>query len=156
DLARAIAAPDNPLTARVLVNRVWGWHFGEPLVSTPDDFGVRSSMPSHPELLDYLAWKFVKDGWSLKKLHRAILLSSTYQQSGANRPECRQVDPENRLLWHYPRQPLDLEAMRDTMLCVCGRLDRKMGGHSVDIAADPTNGRRTLYGVVDRQNLPNP
>src|SRR5262249_39053576 len=93
--------------------------------------------------------------WSLKKLHRAILLSSTYQQSGLDRADCRKVDPDNRLLWRYPRQPLDLEAMRDSLLFVAGRLNTKMGGQPVDIVADPANARRTIYGLVDRQNLPN-
>jgi hypothetical protein len=189
DLANAIADPKNPLTARVLVNRIWLYHFGQPLVQTPDDFGTRSSPPTHPELLDHLAWYFLKEGWSLKKLHRFIMLSSVYQQTslveGGSRiedrgskiknPELRRsdrtsvldprssildprsvsLDPENRLLWHFPRQPLDLETMRDTLLCLSGRMDRKMSGQPVDIAADPNNCRRTIYGVVDRQNLPN-
>ena len=119
---------DNPLTSRVIVNRVWMHHFGEPLVSTPSDFGTRSTPPSHPELLDYLAARLQRERWSLKALHRLIMLSSTYQQASFDRPECRQVDPENRLLWRFHRRRLDLEAMRDTLLFVSGRLDRKMGG----------------------------
>ena len=154
DLARAITAPDNPLTSRVIVNRVWMHHFGEPLVSTPSDFGTRSTPPSHPELLDYLAARLQEEGWSLKALHRLIVLSRTYQQASLDRPGCRQVDPENRLLWRFPRRRLDLESMRDTLLFVSGRLDSKMGGRPVDVAGDPSNRRRTVYGMVDRQSLP--
>src|SRR5439155_11197276 len=96
DLARAITAADNPLTARVIVNRVWMHHFGEPLVDTPNDFGTRSTPPAHPELLDYLALALRREGWSLKRLHRLILLSSTYRQASLDRPACRQADPDNR------------------------------------------------------------
>src|SRR5439155_3499865 len=99
ELAQAIASKDNPLTARVLVNRVWLHHFGVGLVRTPSDFGTRSDPPTHPVLLDWLAATFIDEGWSLKKLHRMILTSSTYQQSSAARPECEAIDAENRLLW---------------------------------------------------------
>jgi hypothetical protein len=155
ELATAITASDNPLTSRVMVNRVWQQHFGEPLVNTPDDFGTRSEPPTHPELLDYLAWTFKQQGWSLKKLHRLIMLSSTYQQASFDRPECRKVDPENRLLWKYNRRHLDLEVLRDSLLAVSDRLNPKMGGPSVDLIANPKNSRRTIYGIVDRQDLPN-
>src|SRR5271166_4829892 len=128
DLARSITAADNPLTSRVIVNRVWMHHFGEPLVSTPSDFGARSNPPSHPELLDDLAARFMQAGWSLKDLHRQIVLSSTYQQASLDRPDCRRIDPENRLLWRFNRRRLDLEAMRDTLLAVSGRLDLAMRG----------------------------
>ena len=151
---RAITATDNPLTSRVIVNRVWMHHFGEPLVSTPSDFGTRSTAPSHPELLDDLAARLQEEGWSLKALHRRILLTSTYQQASLERPECRQKDPENRWLWRFPRRRLDLEAMRDTLLFVSGRLDATMKGRPVDVAGDPRNRRRTVYGLVDRQSLP--
>jgi uncharacterized protein DUF1553/uncharacterized protein DUF1549/cytochrome c len=154
DLARAITDPSNPLTARVLVNRVWMYHFGEPLVSTPSDFGFRSTPPAQPELLDWLADTFQKQGWSLKKLHRTIMLSSAYQQASFDQPEARQIDPDNLLLWRFNRQRLDLEAMRDALLAVAGRLDPKMGGRPVDIVNDFRNGRRTVYGLVDRQSLP--
>jgi len=154
DLGLAITAPENPLTSRVIVNRVWMHHFGEPMVSTPSDFGTRSTPPSHPDLLDYLATRLQQDHWSLKSLHRVIMLSGAYQQAGFDRPACRQVDPENRLLWRFPRRRLDLEAMRDTLLFVSGRLDPRMGGRPVDVAGDPKNGRRTVYGLVDRQSLP--
>jgi hypothetical protein len=154
DLARAITAPANPLTARVIVNRVWMHHFGEPLVSTPSDFGTRSSPPTHPELLDDLAARFQSGGWSLKTLHRMIMLSSTYQQQSIDRPDCHRIDPENRLLWRFNRRRLDLEAMRDTLLLVSGRLDLTMEGRPVDVVTNPKTTRRTVYGLVDRQSLP--
>ncbi|AMV37745.1 PSD1 and planctomycete cytochrome C domain-containing protein [Planctomyces sp. SH-PL62] len=154
DLANAIADPANPLTGRVIVNRVWMHHFGEPLVSTPSDFGERSNPPSHPELLDDLAARFVEEGWSLKNLHRLIVLSATYRQASADRPDCRKVDPENKLIWRANRRRLDFEAMRDTLLFVSGRLDATMHGKPVDVANDPRNARRTVYGLVDRQSLP--
>ena len=130
DLARAITATDNPLTSRVIVNRVWMHHFGEPLVATPSDFGTRSTPPTHPELLDDLAARFMQSGWSLKALHRMIVLSSTYQQASLDRPECHKLDPENRLLWRSNRRRLDLEAMRDTLLAVSGRLELDDAGPS--------------------------
>jgi hypothetical protein len=154
EMAKLIASRDNPLTARVMVNRVWQHHFGRGIVTTPSDFGTRSTPPSHPELLDDLAARLRDEGWSLKALHRLIVLSRTYRQSSFDRPGCRKVDPENRLLWHYPRRRLDLESMRDAMLFVAGRLDGRMGGRSVDVAGDPANRRRTVYGLVDRQSLP--
>jgi hypothetical protein len=154
DLARAITAADNPLTARVFVNRVWMHHFGEPLVESPSDFGLRTMKPPHAELLDWLAVTFVQEGWSLKKLHRLLVLSSTYRQAGYDRPECRQVDPDNRLLWRANRRRLDLEAMRDSLLAISGRIDRRMFGRPVNVAGEAVNRRRTVYGLVDRQSLP--
>ena len=154
ELAQAIVSPKNPLTARVLVNRVWAWHFGRGLVATTSDFGMRSDPPSHPELLDWLASRFVADGWSIKKLHRLILLSKTYQQSSADRPELSRVDPENRLLGRMNRWRLDFESQRDSMLFVAGQLDLRQGGRAVDLFAAPYSTRRTIYGFVDRQNLP--
>jgi hypothetical protein len=154
ELARAIADANNPLTARVLVNRVWLEHFGAGLVRTASDFGLRSEPPSHPELLDWLAGWFVRSGWSMKQLHRLILLSSTYQQASHDRPEAAAIDPENRLLWRANRRRLDLEAMRDALLAVAGPLDATPGGLPVDILSAPYSRRRTLYGFVDRQNLP--
>jgi len=154
DLAQAIADPKNPLTARVLVNRVWMQHFGKGLVGTPSDFGLRCEPPTHPELLDYLADRFVKDGWSIKELHRLILLSETYRQRSDDRPECAKADPENRLLWKFNRQRLDFEALRDSMLAVAGRLDATIGGPAVNLLAEPFVPRRTIYGFIDRQNLP--
>ena len=154
DLARAITSSGNALTARVLANRIWMHHLGEPLVTTPSDFGVRSDPPSHPELLDYLAWKLIASKWSLKSLHREIVLSRTYQQESFDRPAARERDRGNRLLWRAHRRRLDLESMRDSLLAISGRLDRTQYGRPVDIAGDPENRRRTIYGIVDRQNLP--
>ena len=154
ELAQAIASRGNPLTARVFVNRVWMHHFGYGLVRTPSDFGMRSEPPSHPELLDYLAARFMDEGWSIKRLHRLIMLSATYQQSSAHdNPRARRIDPENRLLWRMNRRPLELEAMRDSLLAVAGRLDLTMGGRDVDLLRQPFSTRRTIYGFIDRQNL---
>jgi mono/diheme cytochrome c family protein len=136
ELAEAITDPSNPLTARVIVDQVWMHHFGTGFVSTPGDFGLRSDPPSHPELLDWLAATFMEEGWSLKSLHRLIVLSSTYQQSSAYAPvpgakvDPRSVDPDNRLLWRANRRRLDFEAMRDAMLCASGRIDLTLGGRS--------------------------
>ena len=154
ELARAIVDPDNPLTARVMVNRIWMHHFGAPLVSTPSDFGVRSDPPTHPELLDHLATRFVAGGWSIKAMHRAILLSRVYSQASDDRPECRQVDPENTLLWRMNRRRLDFEATRDALLAASGRLDRTVGGPSMPDLTAPSSTRRTLYASIDRLNLP--
>ena len=155
ELARAIASADNPLTARVLVNRVWLHHFGAGLVRTPSDFGLRGDRPSHPELLDHLASRFIAQGWSIKQLHREIMLSATYQQQGARPEDSRHsVDPENTLVWHMHRRRLDWESMRDAMLLVSGQLNLKQGGPSVDLFAAAAAPRRSVYGFIDRQNLP--
>ncbi len=154
DLAQAIASPQNPLTSRVLVNRVWMHHFGEPLVSSPSDFGTRSTPPAHLELLDHLAMRFVQSDWSLKKLHRWIMLSAVYQQANGIKDQ-RDLDHDNRWLSHANRRRLDFEAMRDTLLSVSGRLSEKRGGRPVDIVADPQCRVRSVYGLVDRQSLPN-
>jgi cytochrome c553 len=154
ELARAIANKENPLTARVMVNRVWAHHFGAGLVRSPGDFGVKGERPTHPELLDWLASRFVESGWSLKALHRLIMLSSVYQQASDAPPDARQRDPENLLLSHANRRRLDYEAMRDAVLAVSDRLDPTVGGRPVDIIAEPSSNRRTLYAFIDRQNLP--
>ncbi len=154
ELAQAIVDRSNPLTARVFVNRVWGHLFGECLVRTPSDFGARSDPPSHPELLDYLALKFIDQGWSVKKLVREIVLSRTYQQQSIDREDCSQADPENRLVWKMNRRRLDFESLRDAMLSVSRKLDAKVGGPSVSLEAQPFTTRRTLYAFIDRQNLP--
>lgn len=154
ELARAIASPDNPLTARVLVNRVWAGHFGDGLVRTPSDLGTRSEPPTHPELLDWLAVRFVKDGWSVKKLHRLIMLSATYQQSSAISTDAARQDPENQLLSRQNRRRLDFEALRDSFLAVSGKLDTKMGGKPVDLFKQPFSTRRSVYGLIDRTNFP--
>ena len=154
ELAKAIVHPDNPLTARVLVNRVWAHHFGKGLVLTPSDFGLRAQPPSHPELLDWLAHRFMKEGWSIKELHCWIMLSATYQQASDNRPAFVEIDPANRLLWKMNRQRISFEALRDTVLQASGDLDLKIGGRPEKIHTHPGSKRRTVYGYVDRQNLP--
>ncbi|RPI76293.1 MAG: DUF1553 domain-containing protein, partial [Planctomycetaceae bacterium] len=137
-----------------IVNRVWMHHFGEPLVASPGDFGVRSTPPAQPELLDHLATQLMRSSWSLKALHRQIVLSSTYRQSSADRIDGRRVDPDNHLFWRMNRRRLDLESMRDTLLAVSGRLTYELGGRPVDAAGNPLETRRTAYGLVDRQNIP--
>ncbi|HTL17561.1 MAG TPA: PSD1 and planctomycete cytochrome C domain-containing protein [Patescibacteria group bacterium] len=154
ELARAITNPDNPLTARVYVNRVWLHHFGEGFVKTPGDFGVRTEEPVHRELLDYLAATFMAHGWSTKELHRLIVMSATYRQSCEASPADQTTDPENNLWSHMNRQRLDFEATRDTLLAVTGKLDPTLGGLPVDIETEPFSIRRTVYGLIDRQNLP--
>ncbi len=154
ELARAIASRDNPLTARVMVNRVWMHHFGKGLVRTPGDFGTRGEPPTHPDLLDWLAATFMDDGWSVKQLHRRIVLSATYRQAADDNPQGQAADPENRLLWKMNRHRLDFEETRDSLLAVAGRLDRTEGGRAVEITTPPYSTRRTVYGFIDRQNLP--
>ena len=154
ELAKAIADPKNPLTARVMVNRIWMGHFGQGLVRTPSNFGLRADPPTHPELLDWLAGQFVESGWSVKKIHRLILLSKTYQQASDVTPEMAKVDPENRMLSRMSRRRLEFEALRDGMLAVSGQLDPTAGGKSVDLFKEPFTHRRTVYGFIDRQNLP--
>jgi hypothetical protein len=150
ELAKAVASPANPLTARVWVNRVWLQHFGRGLVATPSDFGLRSDPPSHPELLDFLARQLIAGGWSTKTLHKLILLSETYRQASEDVAAAHAVDPENRLLWRANRRRLDWESMRDSVLAVSGRLDASIGGRAVPF----TQPRRTIYGYVDRLNIP--
>ncbi|MBL9154652.1 MAG: PSD1 domain-containing protein [Verrucomicrobiales bacterium] len=127
-LADWLTRPSNPLTARVFVNRVWQWHFGQGLVTTPSDFGLRGDPPSHPELLDWLTARFVESGWSVKALHRLMLNSRTYRQSSADDAANLKIDPANRWLWRYARRPLDAESIRDAMLAVSGLLNRSPGG----------------------------
>jgi hypothetical protein len=152
ELAQAIASKDNPLTARVIVNRVWQQHFGKGLVRTPSNFGTLGERPSHPELLDYLASRFIASGWSLKALHRDIMLSATYQMSTLFDGRNFEADPDNKLVWRMNRKRLEVEAWRDAMLAVAGTLDNTIGGPSLDLNA-PENRRRTLYGVVSRHEL---
>jgi len=129
------------------------WHFGKGLVETPSDFGLRSDPPSHPEMLDYLASEFIASGWSLKTLHRQIMLSSTYRQRSEPRAQGLRADPENRLLWRFNRQRLDFESMRDSLLAVSDVFDPAVGGAPASITEPPFSSRRTIYGFIDRHNL---
>jgi hypothetical protein len=164
-LAEQLTRPDHPTTARVLVNFVWQQHFGRGLVETPGDFGLRGAKPSLPELLDWLASEFVGGGWSLKKLHRLIVLSATYRQ--ASRPDGAnaKLDPENRLLWRWSPRRLEAEAIRDSLLAASGELDPAMGGPSLweepqskeekdAPKAAPNPRRRTLYYLQKRHHFP--
>jgi hypothetical protein len=154
EMARAIASADNPLTARVWVNRVWMHLIGSGLVATPSDFGTRGERPTHPELLDWLAIRFVEEGWSTKWLIREIVLSRTFCQTSQVAAEAQEQDPDNRYLWRMHRRRLDWETMRDNLLLTAGELDRTSGGPSVDMTSQPFTRRRTVYGFVERQNLP--
>ncbi len=153
ELAHAIVNPSNPLTPRVMVNRIWQHHFGEGLVTTPDDFGTMSEPPSHPALLDYLAARFVEAHWSIKSIHRLIMLSSVYQQTTVNNPRYAQTDPFNRLLWRANIQRLEFETLRDSLLAIGGALDETMYGRPVNLARNSDSTRRTIYGLVDRSEL---
>jgi hypothetical protein len=144
-LAKWLTSPDHPLTSRVLVNRVWGCHFGQAIVRTPNDFGAQGEPPTHPELLDYLARDFVEHGWSLKRLHRLILLSSTYQMGSVGEGRGLQSDPEDRLLWHFPRRRLEGEAVRDALLACGGNLSLKPFGPAVV----PPLSSQELTGLFD-------
>ena len=172
-LARWLVSPANPLTARVLVNRDWQNHFGAGIVKTVNDFGTKGAKPSHPELLDWLAGKLVADGWRLKPLHKAIVLSATYRQANTSPIEAQASvsDPENRLLWKFNRRRLSAEEIRDAMLAVSGRLNLKAGGPSImlpidaelvkmlykpsqwSVARDPADhDRRSIY-LIAKRNL---
>ena len=133
-LARWLASPDHPLTARVMVNRIWQHHFGEGIVRSVDNFGKLGDRPTHPELLDWLAVHFVQNRWSLKHMHRTIMLSAAYQMSSTYDPQAALVDPDNLLLWRFNRQRLEAEAIRDGILAVAGKLDRTMGGTLLETA----------------------
>jgi hypothetical protein len=152
ELAEAIACAENPLTARVMVNRVWMYHFGRPLVGTPGNFGRLGEQPSHPELLDYLAARLVELDWSLKALHREIMLSRVYALSAKALEPNQTADPDNKLLWRANRRRLDAEPMRDTLLFVSGELDERRGGEALKLI-DSNNLRRTVYGFVSRRKL---
>jgi len=170
ELARWLASPNHPLTARVMVNRIWQWHFGEGLVRTPSNFGKLGEFPTHPELLDYLAQQFVASGWSIKAMHRLIMNSSTYQMSSAAMPQQIEVDPANRLWSHFVPRRLDVEEIRDALLSLDGSLDLTMGGSLLEgtgivhdkendpvarVSFDPAKSRRrTIYLPLRRSNLP--
>ena len=172
ELAEWMASSEHPLTARVIVNRVWRWHFGQGLVSSTDNFGILGAKPSHPELLDWLARNFIESGWSIKDLHRLIMKSAAYQQassveySASNKVDPRIVDPENRLLWHANIQRLEAEEIRDAMLFTSGWLDPEIGGKTIPLhdhefvfnhtSKDATtyeSPRRALYLPIVRNHL---
>jgi hypothetical protein len=146
-LAHWLASPEHPLTARVMANRIWQHHFGEGLVRTPSNFGKLGEAPSHPELLDWLARRFVESGWSVKSLHRRIVLSAAYRQSSVATPKGLEKDPDNRLLGRMSRRRLEAEAFRDALLSVSGTLDPARGGPA---DPDPASRRRMLYLPVSR------
>ncbi|MBL4886442.1 MAG: DUF1553 domain-containing protein [Planctomycetaceae bacterium] len=154
ELAKLIASDKNPLTARVMVNRIWMQHFGTGLVSTPSNFGEAGAKPSHPQLLDDLAVRFMKNGWSMKWLHREIMHSATYQQSSQNKNSIdkQTIDPNNRLLSHFNRRRLSAEAFRDSLLAVSNQLDRTMAGPSGNVD-DAKFSRRAIYSKVSRHEL---
>ena len=152
ELAERIVDPHNPLTTRVFVNRVWAKVFGKALVTTPSNFGALGSAPSHPQLLDDVATRFVESQWSIKWLLRELVLSSSYRQSGDTSSHSEAVDPENRLLWRMNRRRLDVESWRDAILAAAGRLEARIGGRSID----PQNAdqrRRTVYSRISRLEL---
>jgi len=165
-LARSFVTPEHPLTSRVLVNRVWRWHFGKGLVRTPDNFGLLGESPTHPELLDWLARRFTSQGWSLKKLHRSIMLSSTYQLDSNPTPSLLESDPENRLLGRAEVRRLEAEEVRDALIAVSGSLDQSLGGslltvknrayffdHTSKDLTDYSSKRRSIYLPVVRNNI---
>jgi hypothetical protein len=170
ELARWLTDADNPLFARVMVNRIWQQHFGQGIVRTPDDFGTMGEPPTHPDLLDYLADEFRRSGFSIKSIKRRILLSSTYRMSSAlGDPQVEAADPDNRILHRMPFRRLEAEAIRDAILAVSGRLDRRMYGPGVAPHLTPFmdgrgkpdhsgpldgNGRRSIYITVRRNFLP--
>jgi hypothetical protein len=166
-LAEWLTQPGHPLTARVMVNRIWQWHFGEGLVRTPDNFGKTGERPTHPELLDYLAAQFVKNGWSIKAMHRMIMLSGAYRMSSVNPNVAEEVDPDNRLLTRFSRRRLSVEETRDGLLAIDGTLDMTMGGtlqtgrgtdgenNQARLSLNPEKlKRRTVYLPLRRANLP--
>ena len=152
ELADAITRDARSLVARVIVNRIWLAHFGRGIVTTPSNFGVQGDRPSHPRLLDDLTARFIAGGWSLKRLHREIVLSSVYRQSSADNRAAAQIDPENKWLWRQRRVRLDVESWRDAMLLVTGQLNRELGGLGLDVE-DNANFRRTVYAQVHRRDM---
>ena len=170
-LAKWITDPANPLTARVMVNRLWHYHFGRGLVGSPGDFGFNGERPSHPELLDWLATEFQERNWSIKNMHRLIMLNSTYQQSSQHNEKAAGVDGSNRLLWRMNRRRMDAEVVRDSVLAVSGQLDFQMGGPAFmpfryqfrkspvydyfDTTDRPEQSRRSVYNFIVR-STPDP
>lgn len=151
DLAKGIASAENPLTARVIVNRVWQWHFGKGLVATSSNFGLLGDRPTHPELLDWLTVNFMENRWSIKWLHREILNSATYQLSSERHDGNEKLDADNLSRWRFDRRRLDVEAWRDALLAISGKLDQAMGGPTFDLKTNNT--RRTVYASISRHQL---
>lgn len=148
-LAQWLVSPQQPLTARVMVNRLWMWHFGRPLMRSPSNWGLKADLPSHPELLDWLAGELMRRGWSLKSMHRLILSSRSWQLASVPRVDYQELDPENRLLWRQNRRRLEAEAVRDSVLFTGGGLDRTLGGPPASVEAP----RRAVYLPIDRAAL---
>ncbi|MCP4786608.1 MAG: DUF1553 domain-containing protein [Fuerstiella sp.] len=153
-LADWMADPQNPLVSRVWVNRLWQYHFGRGLVATPSDFGVEGSMPTHSELLDWLATELMSNGWSTKHIHRRIVLSSTYRQQRKHSDANAAIDVDNRLLWCWPRRRLEAEVLRDSVLVATGELDRSVGGTSIPPEREEAELRRTIYLFQQRSSMP--
>ena len=147
-LANWLADPQNPLTPRVMANRIWHYHFGRGIVASTSDFGVMGDRPTNRQLLDYLASTFVENGWSIKKMHRLIMLSKVYQESSDSQPQAETVDPDNNLIWHYDRHRLEGEAIRDSMLSVSGLLNTKLGGPGVNPPMPPGVAAAAAYGAA--------
>ena len=152
ELADAIATADNPLTARVITNRIWAWHFGKGIVATPSNFGKLGEAPSNPELLDHLSQYLINSGWSIKSLHRYILCSDTFKQSSKNIANNMNIDPDNTYLWKFNRKRLDIESWRDSILSAAGSLDKTVGGPTFNLSDDNSK-RRTLYAKISRHEL---
>lgn len=152
ELADAIATADNPLTARVITNRIWAWHFGKGIVATPSNFGKLGDAPSNPELLDHLSQYLINSGWSIKSLHRYILCSDTFKQSSKNIANNMNIDPDNTYLWKFNRKRLDIESWRDSILSAAGSLDKTIGGPTFNLSDDNSK-RRTLYAKISRHEL---
>ena len=152
ELAEKIASRDNPLTARVFVNRVWGELMGSYLVNTPSDFGMQGDLPSHPDLLDWLANDFIQSGWSLKHLVRRIVTSQTYCQESRVVEAMSTIDPVNRFYHRANAKRMSIEQIRDSMLAVSGNLDRQLKGHPEPLWGDDATHRRSIYGIVNRIN----
>ena len=153
ELAEKITSPDNPLTARLIVNRVWGYLIGSYLVETPSDLGLQGSPPTHPELLDWLTDDFIKHDWSIKHLSKRIVTSQTFLQSSRHRKQAATVDSENHLLWRANRRHLSIEMLRDSVLAVSGQLDRTPKGRSAPFWGEDYTRRRAIYGFINRFNL---
>jgi len=149
-----MADPENPLVSRVWVNRLWQYHFGRGIVESASDFGIEGAEPTHPELLDWLAAELMDNGWSTKHIHRQIVLSTAYRQQRRHDAANASIDPDNKLLWNWPRRRLEAEAIRDSVLVATGELDRTVGGISIPPEREEQNLRRTVYLFQQRSRMP--